>query len=601
MRKHSNHKTRMLVAVLSAVLTATLLSPLPVNASTFLSGNLRDVPTDAWYANEVADLDREYDLFHFTTCAEGFCPNEPIKRNIMAVWTVRILENEEPGSATETSFDDVPTETTQDQYYAGFINRLYELGVTTGCGDGSGFCPEDPVTRAQMAAFLTRAFELPEGPAHGFNDIPEGAWYSDEVSALKASGITTGCDNNTGFCPQEPTTRAQMAVFLHRALNPVDPATTTTTTTTSTVPVPDDRVAPALERCSQPGERGHGVLAALIGFPNSDPVYEAVAQGEDDSCEIIMDWWDTITKTEADRSNRGQHPCEYPGTYSIFHEKGNIDSIWNGPPLMVQCWPRVAHIKVQVSDPALEAAVLDILQYKALPPATRPMLDALWYCYRSFVQGADPAKPGTYATTPNWCDHQLTYVGPAVRFAGVSDECAARVYKERVDELITTNGDILPVDSNGQYAGNHSWSNCETTASRLISAELANAPFRQRCEAMVDAAADTRTDTVAARGGGTRADVIAVVKAMYCGGTEATVRQHAPKLDKYLPSGWVADFYVPAGNFIWGEGEALADIADIATYWATTGDNTPCHEAALLVNAHNAVTTGTPISKVVTC
>ncbi len=51
------------------------------------------------------------------------------------------------------------------------------------------------------------------------------------------------------------------------------------------------------------------------------------------------------------------------------------------------------------------------------------MLDALWYCYRSFVQGADSAKPGTYATTPNWCDYELRYLGPTVRFAGVSHEC----------------------------------------------------------------------------------------------------------------------------------------------------------------------------------
>ncbi|MGH9380512.1 MAG: S-layer homology domain-containing protein [Thermoanaerobaculia bacterium] len=33
------------------------------------------------------------------------------------------------------------------------------LGVTVGCGDGA-YCPANPVTRAQMAAFVTRAFEL---------------------------------------------------------------------------------------------------------------------------------------------------------------------------------------------------------------------------------------------------------------------------------------------------------------------------------------------------------------------------------------------------------------------------------------------------------
>ena len=604
MRKHSNTKPSI-VAALCAALIAALLSPLPVNASTFLSGNLRDVPTDAWYADQVAALDAEYDLFHFTTCAEGFCGNEPLKRNVMAVWTVRILDNEEPGSATETRFNDVPTETTQDQYYAGFINRLYELGVTTGCGDRSGFCPEDPVTRAQMAAFLTRAFELPEGPAHGFDDIPADAWYSDDVSALKASGITTGCDDNTGFCPQEPTTRAQMAVFLHRALNPVDPATatTTTSTTTTSVPAAADRVAPPLQRCSQPGERGHGRLSVLIGFPAADPVYEAVARGEDNSCELIMEWWDDITKLEAERSNRGDYPCEYPMRYN-FYDAVAPDLSWNGPPLLVQCWPRMTARKFQVSDPDLHAAVADIMDYKAAPPATRPMLEALWYCYRSYVQGADPGKPGTYATTPNWCNEKLPYVGPAVRFAGVTPECAARMYIGQVNELINdegnNGGNSLPVDSNNQYAGDYSWGNCSTTASRLIPADLADAPFRQRCEVMLDAAADERTDAVAARGGGTRADVIAVVKAMYCGGTREGVRQHAPKLQKYLPENWKRDYW-RASEVIWGDDISTdRSFGYLARYWAGV-QGTPCFEAAMLVNARHAVLEGNPFSKVKYC
>ena len=46
---------------------------------------------------------------------------------------------------------------------------------------------------------------------------PPGAWYAADVARLVGSGITRGCEDGTVFCPDEPTTRAQMAVFLHRA------------------------------------------------------------------------------------------------------------------------------------------------------------------------------------------------------------------------------------------------------------------------------------------------------------------------------------------------------------------------------------------------
>lgn len=73
------------------------------------------------------------------------------------------------------------------------------------------------MTRAQMAVFLSRAFDLPAGPDPGFADVASYAWYGDEVAALAASGITHGCGDGTVFCPDEDTTRAQMATFLYCA------------------------------------------------------------------------------------------------------------------------------------------------------------------------------------------------------------------------------------------------------------------------------------------------------------------------------------------------------------------------------------------------
>ena len=50
-----------------------------------------------------------------------------------------------------------------------------------------------------------------------FNDVPTGHPFFQYVEALNASGITAGCGNNN-FCPDQPLTRGQMAVFLSKAL-----------------------------------------------------------------------------------------------------------------------------------------------------------------------------------------------------------------------------------------------------------------------------------------------------------------------------------------------------------------------------------------------
>ena len=134
----------------------------------------------------------------------------------MAIWVVRLLDGQEPPAVTQTTFADVAA----DSFYAPFIERMAELDVTRGCGDGSGFCPDGTVNRAQMAAFLSRAYGLADGPDPGFTDVADDAWYAADVARLAASGITKGCGDGNRFCPGRTTTRAEMATFLHRAENP---------------------------------------------------------------------------------------------------------------------------------------------------------------------------------------------------------------------------------------------------------------------------------------------------------------------------------------------------------------------------------------------
>lgn len=157
-------------------------------------------------------------LFEGTLCGDGeFCPTEPIKRSTMAVWLVRALEDTEPPQPQDPRFADVAVE----HPWAGHIERLAQLDITAGCRTQPlQFCPQGSVTRAQMASFLTRAFDFEAAEPAGFADLdPEGSHNAD-IDALAAAGITVGCASDPlRFCPQGSVTRAEMATFLARALN----------------------------------------------------------------------------------------------------------------------------------------------------------------------------------------------------------------------------------------------------------------------------------------------------------------------------------------------------------------------------------------------
>jgi len=95
------------------------------------------------------------------------------------------------------------------------INALADAAVTLGC-DNDLFCPGDSVTIGQMASFLVRALELPVGGSDWFSD-DDGSVHEANINALANAAVTLGCGDGL-FCPGDSVTRAQMAAFLYRAL-----------------------------------------------------------------------------------------------------------------------------------------------------------------------------------------------------------------------------------------------------------------------------------------------------------------------------------------------------------------------------------------------
>jgi hypothetical protein len=138
---------------------------------------------------------------------DEFCPVRVLTRAEAAALLARALDLP-AGPAGRFVDDDGST-------HEADIERLAAAGITRGCGPDT-FCPERAVTRAEMAALLARALDLPAGPAGRFVD-DDGSTHEADIERLAAAGITRGCGPDT-FCPEDPVVREQVAAFLHRAL-----------------------------------------------------------------------------------------------------------------------------------------------------------------------------------------------------------------------------------------------------------------------------------------------------------------------------------------------------------------------------------------------
>ena len=176
----------------------------------------QDVEADSVHTPAIEALAAE-GVFADTECGEGrFCPHEPMQRWVMAVWMIRLLSAEPPTVGT-SRFDDVA----DGQWWIRYAELLADRGITVGCStDPPQYCPERSVTRGQMATFLARALKLDPASPTGFTDT-EGNTHAANIDALAAAGITVGCSADPlRYCPNQPVTRAQMATFLNRALQP---------------------------------------------------------------------------------------------------------------------------------------------------------------------------------------------------------------------------------------------------------------------------------------------------------------------------------------------------------------------------------------------
>ena len=150
----------------------------------------------------------------------------------MAVFMLRAVYGGDNFTASTTPYF---TDVQPGDFGFKWIQKLHELGITSGC-TATTYCPNDSVTRDQMAIFIIRVrlglalagknptFSYSSTPS--FTDVPADGFAFQWVQRMKREGITSGCTADT-YCPDETVTRGEMAIFIMRgAFNQLLPAGT---------------------------------------------------------------------------------------------------------------------------------------------------------------------------------------------------------------------------------------------------------------------------------------------------------------------------------------------------------------------------------------
>lgn len=144
-----------------------------------------------------------------------YCPDEIVSRGVMAAFLVRALGLTDDGGKDWFEDDD-------GHVFENDINRLAAAGITKGCNPplNDSYCPDAPVTRGAVAAFLVRAFGYTDTGGGDLFDDDNGSIFENDIDKLGTARVTWGCNPpaNDEFCPNDPVLRGAMATMLARAL-----------------------------------------------------------------------------------------------------------------------------------------------------------------------------------------------------------------------------------------------------------------------------------------------------------------------------------------------------------------------------------------------
>jgi FtsP/CotA-like multicopper oxidase with cupredoxin domain len=170
--------------------------------------NFTDVKTGYWAESDIEYLSNQKIISGFPD--GSFRPSTSITRLQTAIMFVRAM-GWDTSNRPNPGFLDVQ----KADYGYEIIAAVADEGLFS--GSNGKFRANDPLTRAEMAALLVRAYQLSGNFEKGFKDVSNNYWAYDAIQSLAGEGITKGYPDNT-FRPKASTTRAEFAVFMTRVM-----------------------------------------------------------------------------------------------------------------------------------------------------------------------------------------------------------------------------------------------------------------------------------------------------------------------------------------------------------------------------------------------
>lgn len=163
--------------------------------------------------HKAAELNRTDHFIFLVGYTDGtFGPERDMTRAEVTTMFARLLtEQIEADKTYSNPFSDVP----KGCWAANYIGHMQQFGIINGYSDGS-FRPDAPVTRAEFAAIASRFEKLTEG-SKSFTDVPDTYWAARYIDFAATRGWVTGYSDGT-FKPEDPITRAEVAAATCRLL-----------------------------------------------------------------------------------------------------------------------------------------------------------------------------------------------------------------------------------------------------------------------------------------------------------------------------------------------------------------------------------------------
>lgn len=169
----------------------------------------KDITGKHWAYQSVAFLNNRGVIKGFEDGT--FRPEAQITRAMAAAMIAREFK------LTASADQKLPFTDVKASHYAyQSIKAVSEAGIING-KPGNKFEPDAPLTRAEMAVILNRAYKLQGKPINNFTDVKANHWAVIEIGVLAANKITGGYEDGS-FKPSKPTTRAEFSSFMDRVI-----------------------------------------------------------------------------------------------------------------------------------------------------------------------------------------------------------------------------------------------------------------------------------------------------------------------------------------------------------------------------------------------